>query len=185
QAEAQLSRWGYAPLWAPPRQPKRPPSINARAESIASSALFRDALEHRRCLIPATGFYEWQMQPGSGQRTPMHIRLKSGEPFAFAGLWTNGQRDAGPSATIVTCQPNELMASIHTRMPVILRPEDEAVWLDPRSSPTDAVLALLRPYPAELMEAYAVSTLVNSFQNDGPGLIAPSSSLVVRQPRLF
>jgi putative SOS response-associated peptidase YedK len=184
QIEAQFARWGFAPSGAQPGSPKRPPPINARAESLASSPLFREALAHRRCLIPASGFYEWQTQSDYDRRLPMHIRLKSGKPFAFAGLWTMGHGDVEPSAAIVTCAPNGLMASIHTRMPVILRPEDETVWLDPRVSSADAALAVLRPHPAELMEAYGVSMLVNSVQNEGPALIAPANPIVA-QPRLF
>jgi putative SOS response-associated peptidase YedK len=132
--------------------------------------MFRDAMANGRCLIPATGFYEWRTQPGSGLKTPMHIRLKSGEVFAFAGLWTPGKHHGPPTAAIVTCGPNELMARIHTRMPAILRRDDEALWLDPTF--TDAE-TLLQPYPADEMEAYAVASLVNSFQNEGPELIQP------------
>jgi putative SOS response-associated peptidase YedK len=103
----------------------------------------------------------------------MHIRLKDGQVFAFAGLWLPGKRDGGvPSAAIVTTAPNELMATIHTRMPAILRPEDEAAWLDPQLTDAQRVMALVKPYPAECMEAYPVSPLVNSWENEGPELIA-------------
>ena len=170
------ARWGFAPFWvdSSATRTKRPPPINARAESLVKSGMFRDALANGRCLIPATGFYEWRTQPGSGLKTPMHIRLKSGEVFAFAGLWTPGKHHGPPTAAIVTCGPNELMASIHTRMPAILRRDHEAQWLDPAFTEPEK---LLQPYPAEEMEAYAVAPLVNSFQNEGPELIAPVSDV--------
>jgi len=165
----QLARWGFAPFWA---DPKTAPPINARAESLAQSPMFREALAAGRCLIPASGFYEWQTQPGTGLKVPMHIRLKSGELFAFAGLWVAGKRDgqASASAAIVTCRANTLMAAIHTRMPAILRREDEARWLDPTF---DDPLSLLAPYAADALEVYPVAPLVNSVQNDGPGLVTP------------
>jgi putative SOS response-associated peptidase YedK len=103
----------------------------------------------------------------------MHIQLKGGHVFAFAGLWLPGKRDGGvPSAAIVTTAPNELMATIHTRMPAILRPEDEAAWLDPQLADAQQVMALVRPYPTECMQAYPVASLVNSWENEGPELIA-------------
>jgi putative SOS response-associated peptidase YedK len=151
--------WGLRPFWL---QAGKPPPINARAESLSSSAMFREA---QRCLIPATGFYEWR----SGQ--PMHIRLRSGEAFAFAGLWLPAAYHGGPlTAAIVTTKPNELMATIHTRMPAILRPEDERRWLDPSS---DAREIARHPLEASEMEAYAVGRQVNSWENEGPELVAP------------
>ena len=117
-------------------------------------------------MIPATGFYEWR----TGQ--PTHIRLRSGEAFAFAGLWLPPAHHGGlPTAAIVTTKPNEPMATIHTRMPAILRPEDEHRWLDPSA---DAPEIAARPMPASQMEAYAVSRLVNAWANEGPELIAPA-----------
>jgi putative SOS response-associated peptidase YedK len=163
----QLARWGFAPFWTDAAASKRPPPINARAESIPSSPMFRDA---QRCLVPATGFYEWQTQPGTGLKVPHHIRLASAELFAFAGLWVPGAHGGPPSVAIVTCRANSLVSNIHTRMPVILRRDVEADWLDP-SNPN--ALALLEPYPPGEMEAYPVAPLVNSFQNEGAELIAP------------
>jgi putative SOS response-associated peptidase YedK len=178
------ARWGLVPFWANGSANRRPPPINARAETLASSPMFRDALVNGRCLIPATGFYEWQTQPGSGLKVPLHITLKSDELFAFAGLWAPGKHGGTATATIVTCGPNDLLASIHNRMPVILRREDEALWLDPAVTNPDQLLHLLRPYPAEAMAAYEVSPLVNSFQNDGAELIQPARN-TVQQPALF
>jgi putative SOS response-associated peptidase YedK len=179
----QVAKWGFAPFWADSSEvkKKRPPPINARAENLATSAMFREAMASGRCLIPATGFYEWRTQPGTGLKTPMHIRLTSGEVFAFAGLSTPGKHHGPPSAAIVTCGPNELMSSIHTRMPAILRRDDEALWLDPDFSEPEK---LLRPYPTEDMEAYAVAPLVNSFQNEGPELVEPVSGVSPQLPLL-
>jgi putative SOS response-associated peptidase YedK len=181
----QMARWGLAPFWAKASGSKRPPPINARAESLAASPMFREALANGRCLIPATGSYEWQAQPGGGPKTPMHIRMKSGALFAFAGLWTTGSHGSAPTAAIVTCGPNALMAAIHNRMPAILRAEDEPLWLDPTVTDPARLLGLLQPFPPELMEAYAVSTLVNGFVNDGPELIVPVAPRESPQLSLF
>jgi putative SOS response-associated peptidase YedK len=163
----QTAVWGLRPFWL---QPGKPPPINARAESLRSSAMFREA---QRCLIPATGFYEWR----TGQ--PMHIRLRSGESFAFAGLWLPPAHHGGaPTAAIVTTRPNELMASIHTRMPAILRPEDERRWLDPE---VDGREIAARPVDASEMEAYPVGRLVNSWENEGSELIAPATPEATQQ----
>ncbi len=158
----QAAVWGLRPFWL---QPGKPPPINARAESLSSSAMFREA---QRCLIPATGFYEWH----NGQ--PMHIRLRSGQAFAFAGVWLPPAHHGGPpTAAIVTTKPNELMVTLHTRMPAILRPEDERRWLDLSS---DAREIARHPVGAAEMEAYAVGRQVNSWENDGPELIAPAAA---------
>jgi putative SOS response-associated peptidase YedK len=180
----QLARWGFQPFWADSggtSGAKRPPPINARAESLANSPMFRDALVGGRCLIPATGFYEWQTRPGTGLKVPMHIRLASAEPFAFAGLWVAGKHDGPPTAAIITCRANAAMASIHTRMPVILSRDAEADWLDPRF---DDPLSLLVPFAADALEIYPVAPLVNSFQNEGAALIAPVDNPPT-QPALF
>jgi putative SOS response-associated peptidase YedK len=134
--------------------------------------MFREALAKGRCLIPATGFFEWRALAPK-QRQPMHIGLKDGGVFAFAGLWLPPAKRGGlPSAAIITTRPNDLMATIHTRMPAILLPEQEQAWLDP--STTDA-LHLLGPYPAELMHAYPVSALVNSWENESTAVLEPAT----------
>ena len=157
----QTARWGLKPFWL---AKGKPPPINARAEAVSSSAMFKDA---RRCLIPATGFYEWR------DRQPMHIQLRDGEPFAFAGLWLPPDKNGGlPTAAVITTRANELMATIHTRMPAILRQEDELNWLDPAN---DQANQLLKPIDADLMEAYPVSPQVNSWENEGPELIQPAT----------
>jgi putative SOS response-associated peptidase YedK len=166
------ARWGLRPYWA--RDGKLSP-INARAETVATSAMFRDALEHARCLIPADGFYEWQAVAGQKRKRPWYLRLRGGGLFAFAGLYTAPLPDAGVPATctIITTKPNELAARLHDRMPVILDPEDEARWLDRQLVEAKDLLPLLRSYPAARMEAYPVSTLVSSPGNDGAALIEP------------
>jgi putative SOS response-associated peptidase YedK len=157
---AQTAVWGLKPFWL---EKGKPPPINARAESLGSSAMFKEA---RRCLIPATGFYEWR------NRQPMHIQLRDGAVFAFAGLWLPAVKSGDvPTAAIVTTRPNELMATIHNRMPAILRPEDELKWLDPTLGMIEAQQILKQPVAASVMEAYAVAPLVNSWENEGPELI--------------
>jgi putative SOS response-associated peptidase YedK len=180
---AQTATWGLKPFWL--KDLKRPPPINARAESLTASPMFRDALAATRCLIPASGFFEWRVL-GPKQRQPMHIRLKSGGIFAFAGLWLPGNRGGPPTATIVTTRPNELMATIHTRMPAILGLSDADLtrWIDPSLTDPEAVLPLLQPYPVELMEAYPVSQLVNSWENETPDVLIPAAE-PVPNPTLF
>jgi putative SOS response-associated peptidase YedK len=147
--------------------------INARAETVAEKPAYRAAFKRRRCLIAADGFYEWK--PGTPKKQPFYIRLKGGEPFAFAGLWEHWEQEGKKieSCTIIVTDANKLMAPIHDRMPVILAPQEYDRWLDPALQDPAAILPLLRPYPAGDMEAYPVSTLVNSPKNDRPELIAP------------
>ncbi len=159
----QTAVWGLKPEWLN-KGSKRPPPINVRAESL-NGPLYAEA---RRCLIPATGFYEWR------GRQPMHIQLSDGEPFAFAGLWLPpASEGAVPTAAIVTTRPNELMSTIHNRMPAILRPQDELVWLDPSTTTSEAKELAERLVDSEVMEAYPVKPLVNSWENEGPELIEP------------
>lgn len=150
--------------------------INARAETVRTKPAFRAAFRERRCLVPADGFYEWQAQ-GKGQpKQPWRIVHRHEEPFAFAGLWEHWEPKDGSGAepirsfTIIVTDANELLQPIHDRMPVILAPEDHDLWL--KGDPDDAQ-ALLRPFPAEVLRAYEVSTRVNAPQNDDPGCIEP------------
>ena len=173
----QAYHWGLIPSWAKdPAIGNR--MINARAETLAEKPSFRTALSRRRCLIPADGFYEWQNPPEGTKtpRTPMHIRLGDGGLFAFAGLWDEWHTpDGSPlrSCTIITTSPNALTAPIHDRMPVLLRPEDEALWLDKSITQASDLLPLLVPYPTEAMATYAVSRQVNAPTVDGPECIVP------------
>ncbi len=166
--------WGLIPSWAKdPAIGSR--MINARAETLAEKPSFRAAYKHHRCLIPSTGFYEWQALPGSKGKVPHFIHLRDGSPFTFAGLWEQWQAPDGSqvlSATIITTQPNDLVASIHNRMPVILAPSARAAWLEPGPQPPEVLNSLLKSYPSDEMEAYPVSTLVNSPANDRAEILA-------------
>jgi putative SOS response-associated peptidase YedK len=164
-------RWGLIPAWAKdPAIGSR--MINARAETVGEKPSFKRPLKDRRCLVVADGFYEWQK---TGQaKIPMFIRLKSGQPFGFAGLydvWTSPEGEAVASCTIITTSANDLMQPIHDRMPVILPKSQESTWLNPAIQRAADVLPLLVPYSAADMEAYAVSRMVNSPENNSPDLI--------------
>ena len=174
--EVEFFKWGLVPSWAKDVSIGNR-MINARAESLAEKPSFRAAYKRRRCLILADGFYEWKAEPGQKSKTPMLIRLKSGEPFAFAGLWEAwhpDQEDALLSCTIITTTPNALMEKIHDRMPAILKPDVYAVWLDPAEQTPDKLNKLLKPYPATQMTAFPVSRLVNDPKNDSPKCIVPA-----------
>ena len=168
--------WGLIPSWAKdPAIGSR--LINARAETLAEKPAFRGSYKYHRCLILADGFYEWKSQPGVKAKTPHFIYLKSRRPFAFAGLWDEWNSPDGSlvrSCTIVTTTPNELMALIHSRMPVILAPDAYAQWLDPAVRTPDSLGALLKPFPSDQMSAHPVSTLINSPANDRAECIAPA-----------
>jgi putative SOS response-associated peptidase YedK len=174
--KADFFAWGLIPSWA------KDPSIgnrliNARAETLAEKPSFRGAYKYHRCLIFADGFFEWKAQPGSKSKIPHFIRLKSEAPFAFAGLWEQWHSADGSevrSATIITTEPNELMASLHNRMPVILKPNTYAQWLNQSPISPNTLQDLLVPYPTSEMEAYPVSTLVNSPGNDRAECIVPA-----------
>jgi putative SOS response-associated peptidase YedK len=165
--------WGFIPSWAKdPAIGSR--MINARAETIAEKPAFRTALRRRRCLIPADGFYEWKKEPGGKTKTPMLIRMKSGGVFAFAGIWETWHSPDGsvlPSCTVITTQPNALMATIHDRMPVILEREHYQRWLDPKEHDAADLTDLLKPFPADRMAATPVSRAVNNPKNDSPACI--------------
>ena len=173
ERRAELMRWGLIPFWA--KDPKiGSRMINARAETVAEKPSFRRPLRSMRCLILADGFYEWRKT--AGKRVPMRVRLKSGEAFAFAGLYDNWKSPSDEwtrSCTIITTSANPLVGAIHDRMPVILSGEAEEVWLDRAVEDSGALTQLLAPYDAEEMEAYAVSTLVNAPGNDSPECIVP------------
>lgn len=167
-------RWGFQPRWAAPTSP-RPAPINARAETLLERPLFRGALGKQRCLIPADGFYEWMARPGAATKQPMYIHRRDGDLFAFAGLYT--EREEGgqiaASCAIITTAPNEVLAPIHDRMPAILTRDTEALWIDRGVTDHEVLLACLRPYPPELLDAYAVAPAVSAVRNDAPYLTAP------------
>jgi len=163
-------QWGLIPSWS--KEPRAQFStINARAETLTKSPVFRGPFKSRRCLVPASGFYEWRKTDQGKQ--PYCIQLKGGQLFAFAGLydvWRDQEGNELSSYTVITTTPNDLVAPIHTRMPVILHQEDEDVWLDKESDP-EQLLSLLVAYPADAMEAYPVSRAVNSPANESAELL--------------
>ncbi len=166
-------RWGLVPWWAKDLSIGSR-MINARAETVADRPAFRDALRHRRCLVLADGFYEWQ-RTGRAKR-PMRVTMRSGEPFAFAGLWSTWKDPDGnriPSCAIITTASSDLLAPVHDRMPVVLPRDMEEFWLDPEVEDPDVLASALTPYPDDAMEVFEVSDLVNSAANDGPEVIAP------------
>ena len=158
-------RWGLIPHWAKNASIGNR-MVNARAETVAEKPSFRDSLRRRRCLVLADGFYEWQRTGGS--KRPMRIAMRSGEPFAFAGLWSVWRQPDGnrvPSCAIIPTAANDLLTPIHDRMPVILPKEAEEFWLDGNVDDPGVLSSVLTPYDDE-MEAYEVSTLVNSAANN-------------------
>jgi putative SOS response-associated peptidase YedK len=166
-----MMRWGLIPSWAKDAAIGNR-MINARAETVAEKPAFRRPLRSQRCLVPASGFFEWKRE-GDG-KTPHFIHLPDEPLFAFAGLydvWRDPDGQSVQSYTILTTEANAVMAPIHNRMPVILRREDEEEWLDPANSEVEQLLPLLRPYPAEEMAAYPVARLVNSPTNDVPAVL--------------
>jgi putative SOS response-associated peptidase YedK len=165
----EMLHWGLIPSWADdPSMGNK--MINARAETVAEKPSFRKAFRNHRCLVLADGFYEWQ-KTGNGKQ-PYYIRMEDGSPFAFAGLWESWQNGREiRSATIITTDANDVVGPIHNRMPVILHPEDYALWLDPDFDEKEPLTTLLKPYPAEAMEAYPVSRRVNSPSNNEPSCI--------------
>lgn len=166
-------KWGLVPPWAD--SPKIGfQMLNARSETAAGKPAFSAPLRRKRCLIPADGFYEWKATDHGKQ--PMRIVLKSRALFSMAGLyesWLSPDGSKINSCTILTTTPNELVARIHDRMPVILHPEDEQLWLNRAVTDVSAITPLLRPYPANQLEAYPVSASVGSVRNDEPALIEP------------
>jgi putative SOS response-associated peptidase YedK len=185
-------RWGLVPSWAKSVS-VGDRMINARAEGILASSAYRPAFEKRRCLIPADGFYEWQVvapptaPKGRPKKQPVFVHRRDGVPMAFAGLWAAWKIPADAEAiegggdgwlrscVIITTEPNELLAPVHDRMPVVLAASDWGQWLDPEFHDVDALSGLLAPAPEEWFEMWPVSTRVNSAQNTGPELLEPQS----------
>lgn len=167
--------WGLIPMWA------KDPSIgnrliNARGETVAEKPSFRGSFKYKRCLILADGFYEWKASPGKKTKTPYFIHMKDRKPFALAGLWDSWESPDGSSiktCTIITTEPNELMETLHNRMPVILHPREYGKWLDASPQTPENLLPLIKPYPADNMSAHPVSTMVNKPSNDSPELVVP------------
>ena len=170
----EMLRWGLIPSWAKDLAIGNK-MINARAETVSEKPSFRKAFKVRRCLILADGFYEWQKTDNGKQ--PYHVKMEDDSPFAFAGLWETWGKNGEEvrSATIITTDANDLMKEIHHRMPVILPPEDYGMWLDPDFDEKEALTSLLKPYPADAMEAYPVSRRVNKPSNNEPSVVEPAA----------
>ncbi|TCP55804.1 putative SOS response-associated peptidase YedK [Tumebacillus sp. BK434] len=165
-------KWGLVPPWAQDEKIGYK-MINAKSETVAEKPAFKSAFLRKRCLIPADGFYEWQAT-GDGKQ-PMRILLKHQDLFAFAGLyetWTSPEGSKVHTCTLLTTKPNSLVASIHDRMPVILRREDEAIWLDRGKQDAELLHSLLVPYPEDEMYAYPVDKMVGNVRNEVPACIA-------------
>jgi putative SOS response-associated peptidase YedK len=159
-------RWGLITPWGKPGEKPRA-LINARAETLAERPSFRTAFRRRRCIVLADGFYEWKAE-GRG-KTPHLIRIADGRPFGIAGLWNPpSPASSEPTCTLVTTSPNELVATIHDRMPVILRPPETDLWLDPAVEDPHELSRVLTPFPAGEMEAWAVGASVNNPRVDDP-----------------
>jgi putative SOS response-associated peptidase YedK len=172
--------WGLVPSWTTTATG----FINARAETLEDRASFSESFHRRRCLIPADGFYEWKKS--GREKQPYYFQLSDGAPFAFAGIWDQWTKDGVSinSCAIITTTPNELLVSIHDRMPVILPPEAHQVWLDPQA-PSAALHKVLAPWPAAAMKSYPVSRDVNHTGIDDPHLIEPVEPGLSMTPTLF
>ena len=169
-------RWGLIPSWAKDESIGNK-LINARAETLAEKPSFRNAFRSHRCIIPASGFYEWAKK-GTGAKQPYYFYLKDKDVFGFAGLyeeWTNKETgELLETCTIITTEANEVLEPVHDRMPVILKAENYDQWLDPKETDTGRLEKLLVPYPAEEMASHAVSRAINNPSVDSPELIENS-----------
>jgi putative SOS response-associated peptidase YedK len=163
------ARWGLVPHWSKESKPGYS-TINARAESVADKPAYRDPFKHKRCLIPASGFYEWKQE--DGQKTPYHIHLPDGEMFAFAGLWDHWDKEGAgfDSCTFIVTTANETMQPIHNRMPVILQKAQYNSWLNTNHFNRSQLESMLVPF-AGPMNADPVSRYVNSPKHDDPGCL--------------
>jgi putative SOS response-associated peptidase YedK len=182
---AGLMRWGLVPSWAEtPGEGAR--MINARSETVAERSAFREAFEQRRCLVPADGFYEWRA--AGGVKIPMRITRQAEAPFAFAGLWERWSKPGHEplyTFTILTTSPAPSIASIHDRMPVMLRPDQFDLWLDENTDPA-TLQTLLQPFDDNDLHAYAVSNAVNKVENDDPQcVLAVEVPAIAEQTSLF
>jgi len=173
---ADLYRWGLIPGWA------KDPGIgnklaNARGETVAEKPSFRSAFKRWRCLVPASGFYEWKAV--AGKKCPYYIRPKGADLFGLAGITELWRGPEGPvhSVSLITTEPNELMRAIHDRMPVIIPTDDYGAWLDPANQDTNTLKNFIRSFPSELMTAFPVSSRVSNAKNEGKELVEPVYAL--------
>ena len=178
-------RWGLIPSWATDMSIGNR-TLNARSETVTTTSSFRDSILTKRCLIPADGFYEWRAMGSVKQ--PYCFEVGEGDLFALAGLWDQWKSPDGKiieSCTILTTTPNSLVADMHDRMPVIVTPDKYEVWLDPDVTDFDAIRDILKPYDADSMRRYPVSTKINNSQNEGAESAAPVTLDTPIQARLF
>ena len=169
--EMTFYKWGLIPSWAKDTS-MGARLINARAETVQEKPAFRAAFKQRRCIIPVDGFYEWQRTEGKKQ--PFFFRMRDERPFSFAGLWERWEGEGGQainSCTILTTEANEVLRPVHDRMPVILHPDEYETWLDTDVRKLGLIKEMLRPYPAEEMTSYPVSTAINTPRSQGAELI--------------
>ena len=182
EREAVALQWGLVPRWS--KDAKSGAKLaNARAEGIGTKPAFRDAFKQRRCVVPASGFYEWQTIGRLKQ--PWFFQMKDESPFVFAGLWERWRREDGmelQTCALITTSPNEVVSSFHDRMPVILRDAGIDRWLDPAIKDASPLEPLLVPVPGEWMKATPVSANVNSVRNEGPELIEPATPISSASP---
>ena len=171
--ECAEARWGLVPHWAKDISIGNK-LINARSETVIEKPSFRSAIRHRRCIVPASGFFEWAATPKG--KVPHYITARDGSPFSIAGIWETWQAPDGgmlESCALLTTEANSLMATIHERMPVILQPSDFEAWLDRSGTDPQKLQRVYQPYPAELMQEWPVSTFVNSPAHSGEECIHP------------
>src|SRR6516164_8005034 len=165
-------RWGLIPHWCQDRQGGRKP-INAKCETVHRLPMFKDSYRRRRCILPVDGFFEWKAIKGQRAKQPYAIAMKDGRAFGIAGLWENWNDPTSGewirTFVVITTDANELVAQIHNRMPLILASADYARWLGDDPDPRD----LLRPFPAERMRMWPISTRVNKPENDDPSIVEP------------
>lgn len=170
----EFMRWGLIPAWA--KDPKIGYKlINARSESIFNKPTWRHAIRSHRCLVPANGFYEWQNN-NTAQKQPYYIHPRDDHLFAFAGIWDSWRDPDGEilkTYSIVTTEPNQEIAAIHNRMPIILYPEEESAWIDPTNDRPEDIAPLLHPYEDNGLELYPISQNVNSPANNNASLLQP------------
>ena len=161
-------RWGLIPRWWKKSLKELPATFNARVETVSEKPMFRDAFGRNRCLIPASGYYEWQTV--GKEKQPYYITPRNGSILSFAGLWEEWERggEVIESCAIITTEANDLMAEYHDRMPVILHPKDYDLWLDPGVQDPSLLEPLLRPCPSDDLEVYPVSRLVNDPRHEDP-----------------
>ena len=174
-------KWGLIPFWAKEAKATKA-LINARCETVAEKPFFKKSLNKRRCLIPADGFYEWKRE--NKEKIPMYIQVKDQDIFSFAGLWdewTSPEGEVIRTCTIITTNANEPMSGVHDRMPVIIRLENEAIWLDPDIKDPAILQSLLQPLDDQLIQMHEVSSRVNSPKQDTADLI----ERVLSQPKIW